>query len=131
MLTSTAMLVTHQTLQLLISQAIIFALGVLVALEGLLLLLWAFKLIALFPLMPTSSSSEYGIMINVQLSEVKSCQALRTQRWHCLSPTIEVPCCYAEEWQCKLEEMRMGPKKRKRDEMEQHEPWAAAAGQII
>ncbi len=80
MLASTAMLVTCQTLQLLISQAIIFALGVLVALEGLLLLLRAFKLIALFPLMPTSSSSEYGIMINVQLSEVKSCQALRTQR---------------------------------------------------
>src|SRR6266436_8621218 len=72
--------VTCQTLQLLISQAIIFALGVLVALEGLLLLLWAFKLIALFPLMPTSSSSKYRIMINMQLSEVKSCQALRTQR---------------------------------------------------
>src|SRR5258708_427695 len=69
MLTSTAMLMTHQTLWLLIFQAIIFALGVLVALEGLLLLLWAFKLIALFPLMPTSSSSKYRIMINVQLSE--------------------------------------------------------------
>ena len=80
MLTSTAMLMTCQTLQLLISQVIIFTLGVLVALEGLLLLLQAFKLIALFPLMPTSSSSEYGIMINMQLSEVKSCQALRTQR---------------------------------------------------
>src|SRR5258708_4107371 len=70
MLTSTAMLATHQTLRLLISQAIIFTLGVLVALEGLLLLLWAFKLIALFPLMPTSSSSEYRIMINVQRSKV-------------------------------------------------------------
>ena len=46
---------THQTLQLLISQVIIFALGVLVALEGLLLLLQVFKLIALFPLMPTCS----------------------------------------------------------------------------
>src|SRR5258707_2379015 len=45
--------------------------------------------------------------------------------------TIEVPCCYAEEWKCKLEEMRSGPKKRKRDEMEQHEPGDAAGGQII
>src|SRR5260370_10143830 len=45
--------------------------------------------------------------------------------------TIEVPCCYAEEWKCKLEEMHSGPKKRKRDEMDQHEPGDAAGGQII
>jgi len=45
--------------------------------------------------------------------------------------TIEVPCCYAEEWKCKLEEMHSGPKKCKRDEMEQHEPGDAAGGQII
>src|SRR5260221_216719 len=45
--------------------------------------------------------------------------------------TIEVPCCYAEEWKCKLEEMHLGPKKHKRDEMEQHEPGDAAGGQII
>ena len=45
--------------------------------------------------------------------------------------TIEVPHCYAEEWKCKLEEMRSGPKKCKRDEMEQHEPGDAAGGQII
>ena len=45
--------------------------------------------------------------------------------------TIEVPRCYAEEWKCKLEEMRSGPKKRKRDETEQHEPGGAAEGQII
>src|SRR5258708_13399203 len=87
MLASTAMLTTRQTLWLMISQVIIFTLGVLVSLEGLLLLLWAFKLIASFPLMPTSSSSEYGITINVQLSEVKSCQALNTQRYLCSSPS--------------------------------------------
>src|SRR5258706_16483532 len=45
--------------------------------------------------------------------------------------TIKVPCCYAEEWKCKLEEMCLGPKKHKRDEMEQHEPGDAAGGQII
>ena len=45
--------------------------------------------------------------------------------------TIEVPRCYAEVWKCKLEEMRLGPKKRKRDETEQHEPGDAAGGQII
>ena len=45
--------------------------------------------------------------------------------------TIEVPCCYAEEWKCKLEEMCLGPNKCKRDEMEQHEPGDAAGGQII
>src|SRR5258708_13979296 len=38
---------------------------------------------------------------------------------------------YAEEWKCKLEEMCSGPKKCKRDEMEQHEPGDAAGGQII
>src|SRR5258707_919667 len=45
--------------------------------------------------------------------------------------TIKVPHCYAEEWKCKLEEMCSGPKKHKRDEMEQHEPGDAAGGQII
>src|SRR6266436_5657666 len=45
--------------------------------------------------------------------------------------TIKVPCCYAEEWKCKLEEMHSGPKKCKRDEMEQHEPGDAAGGQFI
>src|SRR5258708_11836422 len=40
-------------------------------------------------------------------------------------------CCYAEEWKCKLEEMCLGLKKCKRDEMEQHEPGDAAGGQII
>ena len=42
-----------------------------------------------------------------------------------------MPCCYAEEWKCKLEEMCLGLKKCKRDEMEQHEPGDAAGGQII
>ncbi len=45
--------------------------------------------------------------------------------------TIKVPCCYAEEWECGLEEMHLGPNKCKRDEMEQHEPEDAAGGQII
>src|SRR5258707_8333772 len=122
MLASTAMLTTCQTLWLLISQAIIFTLGVLVALEGLLLLLQAFKLIALFK--QIQDYDQHAAFRGQKLPGSQDPKMTSTL-------TIEVPCCYAEEWKCKLEEMHSGPKKCKRDEMEQHEPGDAAGGQII
>ena len=78
---------------------------------------------------------------NFQLKQIwdyDQCAAFRGQKLpgsqdpKMTSPlTIEVPCCYAEEWKCKLEEMHLGLKKHKRDETEQHEPGDAAGGQII
>src|SRR5258705_5064654 len=78
---------------------------------------------------------------NFQLKQIwdyDQCAAFRGQKLpgsqdpKMTSPlTIEVPHCYAEEWKCKLEEMCSGPKKHKRDEMEQHEPGDAAEAQTI
>src|SRR5260221_8014051 len=73
-----------------------------------------------------------------QIQDYDQCAAFRGQKLPgsqdpkmTLPLTIKVPCCYAEEWKCKLEEMHLGLKKCKRDEMEQHEPGDAAGGQII
>src|SRR5260370_13817065 len=78
---------------------------------------------------------------NFQLMHIQPydhCVAFRGQKLPCsqdpkmtLPLTIDVPRCYAEEWKCKLEEMRSGLKKCNKDEMEQHEPGDAAGGQII